>query len=330
MTRTLSLAVLLAMLIPCVAGSIDINLGQPVTLKYLIKDGDGIAVEVTSNDCAFFASEGSGTTLDQINMGDLTFSYLGLGIYSIGLPASLTDELGALNTILIAEPTPGTIYSGPREDVVVYAASQWQGVPVRVFVHDANSDPLPDATVQITNESQTIYVDQKTTDVDGYADFVLASDSTVYAVRTWGIGLSFPDSPDTMTVSGPMSFSVQGESFIPDAPSAPSLGNVYGWLIAADGVARTSVTLSFSLAAPSSVRPVTVSDHRLVTRRVVTTTTDSNGGFSVDLIPTSSMLPTGLRYKVTISDTPTEVFYIDADSTSAIVAGESKDISELL
>lgn len=319
--------ILLALLLLCAvpALALDVNLAQPVTLKYRLLDADNQTIDgLTTSDISFWISKASSTTLTLVEWTYLDLTECGLGTYAIELDESLTDELGPLNTVIMCEPTPGSIYTSAREDVVVYAASQWQGVPVRVYVHDASDNPIPNATVQITNEAQTIYIDQQQSDVDGYADFVLGA-GLDYVVRTWGVGLTFADSPDTMTVSGAMSFSVTGEEFVADSPSAPSLANVYGWLVAPDGVAREGVVVTFALQAPSSTRPVLIGEGRIQMRTTVSDTTDAQGAFSVDLIPPSSMTPAGLRYKVTISDSPSETAYI-----RSLVAGEAIALDSLI
>jgi hypothetical protein len=299
--------------------AVELNVGQPVWLPYSLVDADGDYIDTGVDQLSCWYMKAGSHALVEKSLSEFNWIWVGYGLYEIFFTDDELDTEGVFVTQLI--------YSGGaidrHRDILVNQAVRWEGDDVSVFTLDASETPLPGCNVRITNLTRTIFIDQGITNTDGRVDFKLAAGT--YLAQAWGTGRDFP-APDTLVVVGNMSFIIRGEEFIPEVPSVPTMANVYGWLIAADGVARSDVIVTFALQAPGATRPVLTSEHRVVTRTVLRDTTDAEGGFSIDLIPPSAMTPSGLRYKVTFSDDPADVAYIGRGMTG----GEAFDLDDLI
>lgn len=186
---------------------------------------------------------------------------------------------------------------GSRLDASVSGLGSGAGVyTVTVALADSVSDmPIPYASVAIRNVAQSSLIAVGSSDANGIVTFNLDADSFAVVARATGYVFN---GCDTILVSGAGTDTVYGERFDPGSPSIPSLCRVYGFLYDVNGAAVAGATVSAYL--PSGVSRM---EQLLVSPFTVSDTTDNNGCFYLDLIPSVSLTPSGTLYEFTISTT---------------------------
>jgi hypothetical protein len=183
-----------------------------------------------------------------------------------GTPASLTHtiaEIGTsgdyLLTIPDGFPSKGT-WAVTVE--VAYNGSTWRSV-VEVSVHDvddvydvivaggtgvenvtftvvdtANGDaPIPDALIQVYDDTGTVLVTFQRTDTSGEATVLLDADD--YVIRIFKPGLSYTEETITVADTGgatPQSFTLEAESINVLPPPSPDLCRLYGDFVLMSGL----------------------------------------------------------------------------------------------
>jgi len=152
---------------------------------------------------------------------------------------------------------------------------------------------VPLVGLVVRNLSQTSLIAVGQTDSHGRAGFNLDADS--FLVVASATGYIF-DAYDTVVVAGAGVDTVFGGWFDPGSPDFPSFCRVYGFVYDAGGQPEADVSVSASL--PSGVSRFGAIT---VTPTAVTTSTDTTGYYYIDLIPSNSLDPTGVKYEFTIS-----------------------------
>jgi hypothetical protein len=157
------------------------------------------------------------------------------------------------------------------------------------------SQVIPQAGLAVRNVTQTSLIAAGRTNSNGKATFNLDADS--FVVVATAPGYSF-DAYDTIVISGTGSDTVFGDQFDPGSPSPPGLCRVYGFLYDINGEPEEGASVMAHL--PSGVAQFSVV---IVSPYSVSTTTDIDGYFYLDLIPSDSLIPPGVKYEFTISRT---------------------------
>ena len=157
------------------------------------------------------------------------------------------------------------------------------------------SQIIPQAGLAVRNVSQTSLIAAGRTDSEGRATFNLDADS--FVVVATAAGYSF-NAYDTVVVAGTGSDTLIGDQFDPGAPSSPGLCRVYGYLYDINGEPEPGASVTAHL--PSGVAQF---DIVIVSPYSISTTTDNDGYFFLDLIPSDSLIPPGIKYEFTISRT---------------------------
>lgn len=162
-----------------------------------------------------------------------------------------------------------------------------------VAVDSSVDQTVPNAIVSIRNLEQTALVAVGTTNSLGRAWFNL--NSGAYLAIVISPGYAFP-AYDTISVLGPGADTVLGYQFDPGAPSSPSLCRLYGYLYGINGLPESAASIAASLP-----KGVVRSGQLVVSPFAVSTATDANGYFFLDLIPSDSLQPSGSAYEISIS-----------------------------
>jgi len=186
---------------------------------------------------------------------------------------------------------------GSRLDANISGLGAGSGIySVTVVVFDSALDvPIPYAGVAVRNLAQTSLIAIGTSDAAGRVAFNLDADSFAVVVRATDYIFA---GCDTTIVSGAAVDTVYGERFDPGSPSMPLLCRVYGFMYDVNGAAVAGASVSAYL--PSGVSRL---EPLLVSPFIVSATTDSNGYFYLDLIPSASLTPSNTLYEFTISTT---------------------------
>ncbi len=154
---------------------------------------------------------------------------------------------------------------------------------------------IPQAGIAVRNVSQTSLIATGRTNSGGEATFNLDADSFVIVATAPGYAF---DTYDTVVVSGTGSDTIFGAQFDPGSPSSPGLCRVYGWLYDIGGAPESGASVMAHL--PSGVVQYSVV---IISPYSVSTITDNGGYFYLDLIPSDSLVPAGVKYEFTISRT---------------------------
>jgi len=154
---------------------------------------------------------------------------------------------------------------------------------------------IPSVSVAIRNLGQTALLAVGVTNSSGAVSFNL--DAGKYLAVARAPGYLF-ECHDTITVGGDAADTVFGALFDPGVPAGPQLCRVYGHLYDLSGNPRQGTTVSAAL--PSGVVRF---DGVIVSPTGIVATTDEDGYFYLDLIPSSLLEPSGALYEISISST---------------------------
>lgn len=164
---------------------------------------------------------------------------------------------------------------------------------VRLTVYDETLEQtVPHSSVAIRNADQSAVIAVGNTGATGEIDFAL--DAGDYIVAAAAPGYLFPAYHD-LSVTGVTDDTLIAEPFDPGSPVAPVLCRVYGFVRSVDGLPLEGASVSASLPATALFSTTVVSP------QPVTATTDANGYFYFDLMPSSLLMPIDTRYDISIS-----------------------------
>lgn len=162
-----------------------------------------------------------------------------------------------------------------------------------VFVDSSSDLVIPGVNVAVRNAEQSALLAVGQSDTEGHAAFNLnTADYSVVAVAT---GYLF-DPFSVVAVAGSGVDTLYGYPFDPGTPAAPWLCRVYGHLYTVSGTTEEGAIVSAML--PSGVAR---SGERVVSPFAMTTVSDVNGYFAIDLIPSDSLTPSGTKYEFSIT-----------------------------
>ena len=227
--------------------------------------------------------------------------------YSLKALDSLADVLDQLGPAVDSENIAGWVWNTPQANHTIagtfgrHLDADISGLGVGsglysfaiVVIDSTNDQPLPYASVAIRNLLQSALIAVGATDGDGRVTFNLNAGSFAVIARAQGYIFG---GCDTIVVEGSAVDTVYGGRFDPGLPSLPLLCRVYGFLYDVNGLPVAGATVSVGLPSGMS-RSVPL----LISPFSVTTTTDNNGYFFVDLIPSQLLTPDGTLYEITIS-----------------------------
>ncbi len=183
---------------------------------------------------------------------------------------------------------------GDYLDAPVSALSTGTGAhAVTVISYDSTRDAvIPYAGITVHDVSHSALLAVGRTAADGAITFHLDADSCVFAAFVSGYMFT---GLDTVALAETDEDTVYASWFDPGAPVSPDLCRVYGHVYGVDGLPLGGVTVTAALPK-GTVRAGTV----LVSPASVSTTTDADGYFTLDVIPTAALLPPDTRYEVSI------------------------------
>jgi len=197
--------------------------------------------------------------------------------------------------------TPAANHSGDGTfgrylDTTVSSVTMGSGAYATTLVayDTSKAQTVSGVRLAVRNLAQTSLLALITTGSAGAATVNLDADD--YLVSATAPGYHF-GAFDTISVSGALTDSVLGYQFDPGSPESPSLCRVYGYLFTTEGEAEVGARITAYL-------PGGVSRYSglIISPFPTTTTTNDNGFFYLDLIPSSSLTGTPL-YEFTISRT---------------------------
>ncbi|MBK7143092.1 MAG: hypothetical protein IPH75_13545 [bacterium] len=160
-------------------------------------------------------------------------------------------------------------------------------------IDTTNDQVIPGAQITIRNIDQSALLALVETDNLGHATVHLDPGDVVFIPSA--PNYIFP-STDTVTVTGSMSATLSGYHFDPGQPTAPNLCRLYGFLYGIDGLPEGEATVTASLPS-GAVR----FNSLVISPFTRATTTNAEGYFALDLIPSDLLDPSGAKYEITIT-----------------------------
>jgi len=162
-----------------------------------------------------------------------------------------------------------------------------------VCMDSSTGDVIPGVNVAVRNLDQSALLAVGQTDTQGKAEFNL--NAAGYIAITTATGYLF-EPFDTVVIAGAGADTLYGYQFDPGAPGSPWLCRVYGHLYTVSGTTEEGAIVSAML--PSGVAR---SGNRVVSPFATTTASDAGGYFAIDLIPSDSLTPSGMKYEFSIT-----------------------------
>ena len=155
---------------------------------------------------------------------------------------------------------------------------------------------VPGASVRALNSSETATAASGEADSNGRLLFAL--DAAEYHLLPYANGYAFTPLPETLTVTtGGANDTLWATRFDPGEPPLPALCRVFGYVqsLGSNGLSGVTVTASV-LTTPLRFGNVVISPYSL------STVTDENGYWYLDLIPCDYLSPSGTVYDFTMYD----------------------------
>jgi len=170
---------------------------------------------------------------------------------------------------------------------------------ITVTVTDG-TDPLEAAVVRVTNGANSF---TGSTDASGNASFSL--DALTYTVSVTKSGYSF--APTTRTVTGTQAGTLVNDlemsvTVVPPVPEDPLKGTIYGSVKTSDASTKAGYAASAGLLGVNGYEgPFRIGS--LLIPKNHTTTTDSDGQWTLALYANADITPAGSQWRVTVDGT---------------------------
>ena len=157
----------------------------------------------------------------------------------------------------------------------------------------SSSQAVPGTRTMVRNLEQTALIATGLSDTYGVISFNLDADSFIVVASSPGYIF---EAYDTVVVTAAGVDTILCAGFDPGVPTFPTFCRIWGYLFNANGQAEDNVDVSAHI--PSGV---TTFANGIITPTAVSTATDSNGYFYLDLLPSVLLGSDGAEYEITIS-----------------------------
>ncbi len=206
-------------------------------------------------------------------------------------PDSSSVARAVWNTPSANHTTSGTFGRYLDTEVSGIGAGSGAYATTIVAFDSSSGQTLPGVNLAVRNQSQSSLIASVGTDTEGAAGVNL--DAGGYLVTAFAPGFVF-NAYDSVAIVGTQVDTIIGYRFDPGEPATPSLCRVYGYLYSTAGNPVVGVTVSAHL--PGGVAKLS---SLVVSPASVSTTTDEDGYFCLDLMPSALMTGSPL-YEITI------------------------------
>ena len=175
------------------------------------------------------------------------------------------------------------------------ASSGGNAFSIQVYI-TGGTTPIPAVQGVLRNSAETAVMEITTSGADGKLNYTVV-DGT-YKLYCYKRGSYTFTVPTTITViSGVASPAViYGTAFSPSAPAEPGTCVVYGWLYGIDALVLAGATVEASLEDKRAWMTA-----RKIAKMKISTTTDANGYWELELVPNSLLTPSGSKYTFSFS-----------------------------
>ncbi|MEA1998217.1 MAG: hypothetical protein U9N61_02675 [Euryarchaeota archaeon] len=208
----------------------------------------------------------------------------------------------------------GAVVQAAQDSTAMYAGSGSGQYALTLVMFDTSASPnttVSGVSVTIYDETgNTAKTGTQLTGADGIVTANLSDDSfMVVSTASW---YTFPS--DTIVVDSSETDTIRGYAYSPDAPGSADMVNVYGYIRDVGGNLRPYERISFSLPD----RIMCTCDSTIPSSLIVTTMTDADGKFELDLLKSKCWIDGDdtLRYKMQFDGLSNTYEFIAPDSAS--------------
>ncbi|MEE9442879.1 MAG: hypothetical protein V3V99_09460 [candidate division Zixibacteria bacterium] len=233
-------------------------------IRILGRGTDGHGISITSE---------SGNNLDSETRSEIAQTFWGYDIDSAWVAGSFGDSAKTWS-----DKSPIGAGSYPVTLIAYDTANSMIVSNVRMSIFNVDLSSL--SAVGLTGQQGSLQVNLNSGD---------------YVVSCLAPGYMF-NAYDTISISGSQTDSLMGYQFDPGAPASPDLCRVYGYFYSVDGQPIENVEVTAALVG-NDIRK----DNLIISPYKKSTTTNSNGYFYLDLIPSANMNPAGSQYMISAS-----------------------------
>lgn len=215
------------------------------------------------------------------------------GVYRTTIDGTYIDT-PAIDYLLVVKDTSNIAFTRKVEFTAfdVLGASGPSSVDINII--DSNTTlPIPDTQVFVKNEDKSLTLSRGTTDAQG--TYSLGLTDGTYNLLMQKAFVDFP-AENLLVVAGDTTATYEGTSFIATSPGTPDTCVVYGWVIGIDGNPAKNAEVKATETEASRYNGV----YKLgnLQKSVLT---DSNGYWELELIQSSKLTPSGIKYRVDVT-----------------------------
>lgn len=161
---------------------------------------------------------------------------------------------------------------------------------VTIYVEDGSTTlPIPDTQIYVKNDDNSLIINKGITGTDGKYMTGLRDGTYNLILRKSFVDFTVPEA---LTVAGDTTAVYTGVTFVPTSPGSPITCVVYGWMSDIGGrvIKNAKVTAT-------ETQPARYSGAIKIGKLSKTDITDINGYWELELVRSSQLTPTGIKYK---------------------------------
>lgn len=165
---------------------------------------------------------------------------------------------------------------------------------VSIYVEDGNTTlPIPDTQIYVKNETNSMIINKGITGTDGQYMTGLRDGTYNLIMRKSFVDFNVPE---VLTVVGDTTVVYTGTTFVPTSPGSLITCVVFGWMsdIGGNFVRNAKVTAI-------ETQPARYSGTIKIGKLSKTAITDINGYWELELLRSSQLTPTGIKYRLDFS-----------------------------
>ena len=260
----------------------------------------------------------SGTVLGNLDIiknkdGARTFDQVTDSLEAISDNGLSVTNLGDIAEAVWTEPSSGYFADDTAMGYMLVTGGGGPGANiVNVLVNEiATGLPIPDTFVKVTDATNILTVAKGYTNSSGI--FPVGLDDGDYNIILRKAFTEFTV-PESLTVAGSGTHTYEGSGFSASNPSASGTCVIYGWVTDIGGTQVKNAKIKATETVPERF-----SGSNKIVKTTKTASSDSGGYFELELLRSSGLTQSGVKYKVNITYTgfSYEAYILVPDSSSA-------------
>ena len=214
------------------------------------------------------------------------------GVYRTTIGGELIDT-PAIDYLLTMADTS----SIALPQAVEFTAFELTGVAgprvITMYVSDSGTLSIPDVAVSIYNENRSLLINRGISGIDGR--YITNLSDGTYSVVLRKSFVEF-GAPSSLTITGDTTVAYVGNAFVPVTPGTVDNCIVYGWVSDLGGNPIKNVKVT-----AIETQPARYAGQYKISKLTKATTTNIGGYWALELIRSSQLTPTGIKYRLDFS-----------------------------